>query len=249
MTEWQPRRHLGTTGLMAAATLVFAVVALDALRHGVDASTAILGADPRTLARWGAFNRAWPELWRAVMANLLHIGVAHLYFNMSALKVAGPPLDKVFGPPVTVAVFFVTGTAAMLAGASLSAGFGGGWLGSLLGGRGMVAGASAGVMGIIGFVAMFAHADHDHGIRDALLKWVGIIMVLGVVLTLTGWIRVDNLGHALGAIFGAALCRLFLVLDRFGKRAVMAATLLLCLAGLALIIFGVYGRVVGLEPV
>jgi membrane associated rhomboid family serine protease len=124
--------------------------------------------------------------WRMGTACLLHIGVMHLAMNMLSLASIGPMVESMFGRGRTLFLFMVTGVAANVA--SL-----------LLMSHSVSAGASGAIMGLIGVAAGVGHRlpeGRGREIRNHMLRWAGITVVLGFA------IHADNAAHVGGFVVG-----------------------------------------------
>jgi rhomboid protease GluP len=127
--------------------------------------------------------------WRLATACLLHIGVLHLAMNMLSLAQIGPMVESIFGRGRTLFLFVVTGVIGNVA--SL-----------LLISTPVSAGASGAIMGLMGVAAGVGHRiPQGRGIeiRNHMLKWAGITMLLGF------GIGADNAAHGGGFIAGGLL--------------------------------------------
>jgi len=213
----------------------FAATVVDALMQGHALVAASLAPDPGLLRRWGAVDHADVEPWRAVTANFVHFGALHAIFNLTALRSLEAPIQAYLGPLGALVTFVLTGTTAMLVSPLMPS-----WLGA---GDGLAVGASAGIMGLVGFVGVVAWSDEQAGLARALLRWFVLIMVIGIAVTALRWVRIDNLGHALGALSGAASAWALLRLDR-GRASVVRGTMRVAVGlAAALVVMGLLGLV------
>lgn len=147
---------------------------------------------PRTLLRYGALPQVLPrgEWWRLFTSMFVHIGIAHLAFNMFALIAFGPAIEGRHGKLRFLALYLASG---LLAGAC-----------SLAFSDGIVrAGASGGVFGILGaWIAFFVRhrrVPAAAGQLRSLFFLVGINLFFGA--TVAG---IDNYAH-LGGLLGGLL--------------------------------------------
>jgi membrane associated rhomboid family serine protease len=96
------------------------------------------------------------EYYRLVTAAFLHAGLTHILFNMWALYLFGPPLERQVGSLPFAALYFSSAVT-------------GGALYFLLGGPGVAVGASGAIFGLFGaWVAGFWRNRHAPGARQAL---------------------------------------------------------------------------------
>jgi rhomboid protease GluP len=206
-----PDEHPATKLLIALCVGLFALMALDTFQHfnPSDPLSALLFAPPiELLLRWGAHLRGELEPWRIVMSTIIHIGLIHLLFNMSALREVGKAVENWYGSAVALFAFVLTGVGAaaasnVLGGIDLPPG---GFLTDIaarvLGGKGVAAGASGGLMGLIGVMSIAGHrSGHAIGvaIRNMMLRWAFLTILLGIALGF------DNVAHICGFALGAAL--------------------------------------------
>ncbi len=182
-----PRSCPVTGALVIANTLVLMLVLL---AGGVEQ---LLNPDSELLWRFGALvppavlQGQW---WRMISYGFLHIGLPHFLFNMFALTQAGSLLEgEVGGRRVYVAF-----TLAILGGAAAEV---------LVHGETMllVAGASGGLFGLIGFGAAYGHflgGGRGRGLRAFFLQWAFYGVMFGLLMG-----SVSHLAHAGGFAAGA----------------------------------------------
>lgn len=168
------------------------------------------GIDTFTLLRFGGnFGpiTLGGEPWRLLSSIVVHAGLMHLGFNLVALYIVGPEVEKLYGRFVMPLLFAATGVVGSLASAYLnhppSVGIG----------------ASGGIMGLIGFAAMRGHLEGTragHEVRDRMIKWVIYTFIFGFAIA-----GIDNFAHAGGLIAGAGLGYLIRpawIRDHAGRR-------------------------------
>jgi rhomboid protease GluP len=134
------------------------------------------------------------EWYRLITYAYLHGGLLHIAFNMLALHQMGPLLEPVIGPRR----FFALYTLAAVAGGGADLLFRGG---DFI----VVVGASGALCGLIGGGIAYAHLRGAREVRDALLNWVGMMVVYSVLFEVLGGIHVDHLAHGGGLLAGLAL--------------------------------------------
>ena len=139
----------------ATWTLVALTVAMFAVQVATGGSE-----DADNLFRLGAvltqtFHRS--DVWRLFAANFLHIGTAHVVFNMLALIALGPMVERYCGTLRFVAIYLVSGIGAMV-GVVLAAKFG-------LIPDALIVGASGAIMGLVGAQAAIFLREHRKGAR------------------------------------------------------------------------------------
>lgn len=177
-----------------------ATVALIAINVGVFVLMTVLNRslyateDTRVLAEWGAVARPdmWVDhqYWRLFTANFLHIGYVHLAMNMLSLWVVGRLIEWLYGPWRLFFLFLVAG----VAGCTLSS-----MLGSPMA---VVAGASAGIFGLLGALIWYRWSSPlGHRLLwRPLLQVLALNLAMGLVL----YKFVDNWGH-LGGLAGGVV--------------------------------------------
>jgi rhomboid protease GluP len=131
------------------------------------------------------------EYWRLVTANFLHIGITHILLNGYALYVLGQETEALYGSSRFLVVFLL----ACLSGALASFAFT----------YGLSAGASTGIVGLIGTqVAFFARNRKVFGqLSSRRLTNLLFIGIINVVYGLSNP-SIDNWGH-LGGLIGGLL--------------------------------------------
>jgi membrane associated rhomboid family serine protease len=153
--------------------------------------------DPVTLHRLGALEPyavvARGEYWRLLTALFLHAGSAHLFFNLFALYVLGPPLERSIGALRFAACY-------LIAGFGSSAGV------VLLTVLGLVhpaqlVGASGCVMGIVGAWAGFLLRHHHAPRARQRLANIAMIVLIQIAFDLSTP-QVSMAAHLCGLITG-----------------------------------------------
>ncbi len=196
--------HASPTLARPPAGRPLATVALCALLFAVFLAELPGGAtDPDNLRAMGAMLAPLPHLdgqwWRLVTANFLHFGGLHLALNVLGLWYFGRYLERVVGPTRFLTVFFASGIGAMASFLALS---------SLTHfGHQMVVGASACLMGIVGFTAVALFAQWRRGRSRAVrreLGSLGALLALQTVFDLTTP-QVSFIGHSSGLVLGLLL--------------------------------------------
>ncbi len=130
------------------------------------------------------------EWWRVVTTGLMHGSLLHVAMNGMALFSLGRVMRALAGPWVLAPVFLVSVITGSLA--------------SLWGGPGEASvGASGGILGVLGFLIMFAgqfREDLPVGLRSSLLQSTIVVALMGVL----GMAFIDNAAH-LGGYLGGIL--------------------------------------------
>lgn len=194
MVLWSRFDKLGLTLPQAGAgsamlgLLIAAIYARMIIASGGDG---LLGFDTATLIAFGARvpdTLHSGEWWRLGTAMLLHIGLWHAAFNLMALSQVGPAIELTFGRARMLFFFLATGVLANVASELFDPGS-------------VSAGASGGLMGLIGVAAAWGHRNPTgagRDLRDRMIKWALYTMVFGYFL------GADNVAHAGGFVAGAA---------------------------------------------
>jgi membrane associated rhomboid family serine protease len=128
------------------------------------------------------------EWWRLLTAPVLHGGIFHFWMNYAALESLGRTMET-RGPPALVPIVFLVS--------------------ALAGGAASLAlppdvasvGASGGLMGMFGFLAVMAYRRKRHlpeGFLKALLINIGLIALMGIV----AYRFIDNAAHGGGLLAG-----------------------------------------------
>jgi membrane associated rhomboid family serine protease len=169
----QPARDEARPRRLSRAPIVAILILLNAAAF-VFASWNRDLANPETLHRLGAlepFAVIWlHQYWRLVTALFLHVGAAHLFFNLFALYVLGPGLERSLGSTRFGTVYLMSGLGASGGVVALSA-----W--GLIQ-PAQVVGASGCIMGIVGAWAGFL-LRHRHAPRAKERLW-NILLIIGI---------------------------------------------------------------------
>jgi rhomboid protease GluP len=185
-----------TSALIAANVVYFIIVAI----------TGSL-SDGAHLFRYGAFVShvelepyGLSEPWRYVSSMFMHGSIEHLLYNMFALLVFAPPLERLLGSLRYLFFYLICG----IAGNAFSA------LVNILENSPdlhMGVGASGAIYGVYGaflFISIFQKSQFDESSR----KTVYTILVFGVIYSLLVP-RIDLWAHVGGALAGFMLYQLF----------------------------------------
>ncbi len=130
------------------------------------------------------------QYWRLVTAGFLHGGLIHIGFNLFWFYRLGPMVEQTFGKAKMVAVFFacvVTGSLAVWGFAP----------------EAPAIGASGGVVGFIGVLAVWGHrqgGEIGRQIKGSMLRSALMILLFGLIIP-----GISNAGHIGGFLGGAAL--------------------------------------------
>ncbi len=136
------------------------------------------------------------EIWRLWSVTLLHDpnNVLHLLFNMYALYLAGPIVERLYGSSLTVALYLACAL--------------GGSLGSFaFGGSGPSVGASGAIFGLFGILLVATRTHHpalDRASR-AFVGQLGTLLMINIIFGIIAAGYIDNAAHAGGFVAGALL--------------------------------------------
>lgn len=196
-----PEEH-GPTGGVAFPIPVYTYILLVCI-VAVTAAQFIGGLDESILAA-GFVKTAFlqkHEYWRILTGAALHGGLLHIFFNGYALYSFGR-------------IFELLSNKAHLATVFLLSAVGGGLLSLYFIPNGISVGASGGIVGMIGYLAVYAFKRRQFiapEFRRNLLINIGFILVFGLLL----WNTIDNFGHIGGLITGAVYALLQVPSDEY----------------------------------
>jgi membrane associated rhomboid family serine protease len=210
----QDRRGLrGAPAVLIFILLNVAVFGVELWRGAVSGPTILqrLGAistelwrgaltNPTALHRLGALDlssvRDQGEFWRLLSALFLHYNVLHLIFNLFALYVVGPPLEKIIGSFRFAAAYLISGIGSTAGVIALTQ------LGKVHPAE--LVGASGSVMGIVGAWAGFL-VRHRH-IWQAKQRLLNILMIIVIQLVFDiSTPQVSTSAHLCGLVSGFLL--------------------------------------------
>jgi membrane associated rhomboid family serine protease len=153
--------------------------------------------DPEVLHRIGALEPyavvAQGEYWRLFTALFLHGGFLHLAFNLFALYVLGPPLERSIGTIRFLACYLISGLASNAGVVALSE------IGLVQ--VAQVIGASGCIMGVVGAWAGFLLRHHDAPFAKQRLANIALIVVIQIAFDLSTP-QVSMAAHICGLVAG-----------------------------------------------
>jgi membrane associated rhomboid family serine protease len=153
--------------------------------------------DPKVLHRIGALEPyavvGHGEYWRLFTALFLHGGFLHLAFNLFALYVLGPPLERSIGTIRFIACYLISGLASSAGVVALNQ-------------AGLVQvthviGASGCIMGVVGAWAGFLLRHHHAPFAKHRLANIGLIVVIQIAFDLSTP-QVSMAAHMCGLVGG-----------------------------------------------
>ncbi len=134
-----------------------------------------------------------PQLWRLVTPMFLHLGLIHLAFNMYALAILGPPIERAYGKWVFLAMYLVTGfignVAAFVFGSPFAVG----------------AGASTAVFGLFGVWLAYNFRRRDNPFHQSNLRSLLVILALNFFINISLSSFLDWRAHVGGFLAGIVL--------------------------------------------
>ena len=140
------------------------------------------------------------QYYRLFTAMFLHFGPYHLLFNMYALSVIGPAVERVCGPVFFLIIYFVSG----LAGNILTL-----LADEKKGKYSMSAGASGCIFGLLGACLVLAIAGYGFSLRSIM-----ITLVINLVYGLSSK-QINMMSHVGGFAGGAGVMAVILMMLRF----------------------------------
>ena len=153
--------------------------------------------DPNVLHRIGAVEPdavvAQGEYWRLGTALFLHAGFLHLAFNLFALYVLGPPLERSIGTIRFLACYLISGLASSAGVVALNE------IG-LVHVRQLI-GASGCIMGVVGAWAGFLLRHHHAPFAKQRLANIGFIVVIQIAFDISTP-QVSTAAHMCGLVAG-----------------------------------------------
>ena len=176
----QPRQPVPLYTIILIAS--FAVVAAVQMLTGLDRSIILAGFDKPAFLRDHQY-------WRILTGAAMHGGLLHVGMNGYAFYNFGRIFEMLTNRAHLAIVFLLSA-------------IGGGLLSLALAPTGISVGASGGIVGLIGYLAVYAFRRREFispAFRKNLLINIGFILVFGLVLYQT----IDNFGHIGGLITGA----------------------------------------------
>jgi len=218
----EPHTQFGGRQRSGAPLITYALIALNV---GVFVLQVASPGLERQLALWPPAVAAG-QFYRLVSSAFVHYGATHLLFNMWALYVVGPPLERWLGPLRFGALYALSG----LGGSVLA------YLLSPL--NSATAGASGAVFGL--FAATFVLA------RRLQLDARGVVVVIGINLAFTFFARsqISWQGHVGGLVTGALVSAAFVCAPRERRNLIQATVTIGALVVFAALIWWRTGELV-----
>ena len=153
--------------------------------------------DPEVLHRIGAVELypvvAQGEYWRLFTALFLHAGFLHLAFNLFALYVIGPPLERSIGTVRFLACYLISGLVSSAGVVALTA------VGLVQ--VGQLVGASGCILGVVGAWAGFLLRHYHAPFAKQRLANIGLIVAIQIAFDLSTP-QVSMAAHVCGLVAG-----------------------------------------------
>ncbi len=142
-------------------------------------------------SNWGPLMASGNEWWRLFSYNFVHVGGAiHIGFNLYALAIVGPLVERWYGPARATVIYVGSGVL-------------GGVASHLWDPAAVSGGASGAVLGLIGAGVAAGHLSGTTAglaMRRQLFRWFVFIVLFGLIMR-----GIDNAAHIGGFVAGAAL--------------------------------------------
>ncbi len=168
--------------------------------------------DPDVLHRMGALEPyavVKGEYWRLLTALFLHGGFLHLGFNLFALYVLGPPLERAIGSIRFAACYLIAGLGSSVGVVALTT------LGFVQAAQ--VIGASGCIMGVVGAWAGFLLRHRHAPLAKQRLANIGLIVAIQIAFDLSTP-QVSMAAHMCGLVAGFLLGLLLAPRDLRSQR-------------------------------
>ncbi len=175
------RQGIPLTYLVLGITVVVSLAALTPDGTGI--------FDALSLDKSAVAGGQW---WRLASVVLLHANLIHLFFNMYALFLVGPLVERIYGPLTFAAMYLACGFAASAASFALGDP------------TAVSVGASGAIFGLFGvlFAAFRAHAPELDRRSRALVGQIGLLIVVNLAIGLGAGGAIDNMAHVGGLVAG-----------------------------------------------
>jgi membrane associated rhomboid family serine protease len=191
-----PAADRGRHSQLRSAPAVLALILLNVVAFLFEISVGDLN-DPEVLHRAGALEPyavvAQGEYWRLFTALFLHGGFTHLLFNIFALYILGPPLERSIGTTRFAVCYLISGLVSSAGVVGLAV------IGFVQ--VGQLVGASGCIMGIVGAWAGFLVRHRHVPQARQRLGNIGLIVVIQIVFDLSTP-QISMAAHLCGLIAG-----------------------------------------------
>ena len=173
--------------------VTYTIAAIVILIYVLQAGTQFIGQGVDLPALWGMkINQAIiaGQYWRLVTPVFLHGSILHIAFNMYALFIFGPGLERYYGHGRFIALFFISGFAGNVA--------------SFLFSTAPSLGSSTAIFGLLGAEGIFLYRNRELFGRSAQRALINLITIAVINLVIGMQPGIDNWGH-IGGLIGGVL--------------------------------------------
>jgi membrane associated rhomboid family serine protease len=170
--------------------LVGSIVATYLVQLVTDSDSQVVGQLPNSIQIAGLIKPlVWQgEPWRLLTAATLHGGLLHIYFNSQAFYGFGTMVEMLANRAHLTIIFLLS----VLGGSTLSL---------LMLPEGTSVGASGGILGLVGYLAVYGYRRKQHLPPD-FFKNMMINVAFITAFGLVAWRLIDNWGHLGGFLIG-----------------------------------------------
>lgn len=188
--QTENRQQITDVFPLYSAILIACLVIVSIVQFIVDSQDKEYAGDKSVLLA-GFLKKAFVEgqYWRSLTSGVLHSGIAHLFFNSYAVYVFGKPFETLSNRSHLIIIF-------------LLAVVGGDILSLIFLPQGNSVGASGGVIGLLGYLTVYAFKRRQilsSAFLKNLLINIGLIAFFGLVVMQ----NIDNYAHLGGFLVGA----------------------------------------------
>ena len=128
------------------------------------------------------------QWWRSIAHMFLHGGIIHLLFNMYALYLIGPGIERILGSIKFVLVYIFLGIGACIF--------------SMLFTNGFSVGASGAIFGLLGINFTIAYLNKNNSFRNKeIFKNIAVLIFINLFIGFSST-GIDNAAHIGGLLFG-----------------------------------------------
>ena len=176
------KESLVTYILICINILIFIVTAFISKNiQNIDSYTLVqLGAKVNVLINHG-------QPWRLITSAFLHGGLAHIAFNMYALKIIGSEVEYVYGKIKYISIYLISA-------------LGGSIFSYIFNSDSISVGASGAIFGLLGAMIIFGIKHKEKVGKEYIINLLKVLLInifIGVTLS-----NIDNGAHIGGLIFG-----------------------------------------------
>jgi membrane associated rhomboid family serine protease len=181
-----------TIALMVAQVVVFGVGFAFAQQRGISLKDYLERGISPTIGWLGLSGTALAvgQWWRLITYCFVHGGAIHLILNLVGHRSFGPPVERMFGPWVFLAIWFVSG-------------IGGGAAAVYANPAGVTVGSSGALCGVVAALAIGILLNREHLGSQLFAAWRQVLMQVIVLTVLISFVpHVSASGHLGGALVG-----------------------------------------------